>query len=305
MSIHLGRRFASLAAVVGFGTFGSEAAAETFEYLTYAPPPGWTEGQAQDGKTYLYQDATAAVVVVLFKSRPTEQSPAAAFAEEWRGRVARVVTTEPPAPHLGQEGDVTVAAGSVQASLQGKPVTVVLATLVGRGRTLSVLAIASGDGGKHVSAFLGTLHVALAAPPSAAADEASRDKRRPGRSAQLAGLYLWQGHEYTFRVDFSGRTGGSGGSAFVTHFVLLSEDGKVARGSGLPPVPDGDLRRFDFEDYRRRNPGASGTYTLEGERLKLHMGAGTSVADTLVAKIVADGEIEIEKRRYTRSVKPR
>jgi hypothetical protein len=304
MSTDLGRTLGTLATLVSVGLFGAEARAETFEYLTYTPPPGWTAGPAQDGRTYLYQDATAAGVIILFNSRPTELSPAAVFAEEWRARLAPVVSVQAPAPQLGQDGDVTIAAGSAQATMQGKPVTAALATIVGRGRALSVVAIASGDGGRHVSVFLGTLSIAPA-PATQTEAQPPRDKRRPVRNAEIAGLYLSQTFEYTYTPDITGKTSGSGGTAFTTFFYLLSEDGRVARGSGLPPAPDGDIRRFDFDGYQRRNPGASGTYKVEGDRVILQMGAGTSVAETVVAPVSADGQLEIKKKKYKRSMKPR
>lgn len=293
MSIDLGKTLRTLATLATVGLFGAEAGAETFEYLTYTPPPGWTAGQAQDGRTYLYQGATAAVVVILFNSRPTQLPPAKVFAEEWRARLA-AISVPAPALQLGEDGDVTVAAGSAQATKQGKPVTAVLATLVGRGRALSIVAIASGDGGQHVSAFLDTFSIAPAAATAPQAEaQPPRDKRRPGRSAEIAGLYLWQGFEYTYTPDVTGRTSGSSGTVYRTHFYLLSEDGRVARGSGYPQqVPD----RFDFDDYQRRDPAASGTYNVERDRVILHMGAGTLVAT------VADGQIEIEKRKYKRSI---
>ena len=175
-----------------------------------------------------------------------------------------------------------------------------------RGRALSVVAIASGDGGRQVSVFLGTLGVAPAASPGTQAEaQPPREKRRPVRSAEIAGLYLSQTFEYTYTPDITGKTSGSGGTAFTTHFYLLSEDGRVARGSGLPQAPDGNIRRFDFDDYQRRNPGASGTYKVESDRVILQMGAGTSVAETVVAPVSADVQIEIKKKKYKRSIKPR
>ena len=88
-------------------------------------------------------------------------------------------------------------------------------------------------------------------------------------------------------------------------FYLLSEDGRVARGSGLPAAPDGDIRRFDFDDYQRRNPGASGTYKVDGGRVTFTMAAGTNLAETVVAPVLDYGQLEIKKKKYKLSVKPK
>jgi hypothetical protein len=296
MSLSLGRMRTTLALGACIGVYAAEANAATFEHLAYTPPARWTVQAASEGKAYLYQDAAASGVVTFFNSRPTQLSPAAAFADEWRARMAAVVNVQAPVPQLAQDGDVTAATGVVQATLQGNQVTAVLATFVGRGRALSVVGIASGDGARHVAAFLDTL--AIAAP--------ARDKRRPpGAGAKFAGLYLSQGVGYAYRPDVTGRTSGSAGAAATTYFYLLSEDGRVARGSGLPEAPDGDISRFDFDDYQRRNPAASGTYKVDGNRVTFTMGAGTSLAETIVAPVADDGHIEIRKKTYKRSIKPR
>jgi hypothetical protein len=303
MGMDLGRTIGALVTLAGVGLLSAEAAAETFEFLSYTPPAGWTAGQTREGKTYTYQDASSAGVVILFNSRPTQLAPAAVFAEEWRARLASVVQAQAPAPQLVREADVTVAVGTAQGAMQGRPVAAVLATLVGRGRALSVVALASGDGGRHVSAFLGSLSVRPTAAPAAEAKQ-PRDKRRPGRGG-VAGLYLSQGFEYRFTPDFSGGSGGSFGTGHATYFYLLSEDGRVARGSGLPNAPDGDIRRFDFDAYRRENPAASGTYAIDGNRVILKMGAGTDLAETFAAPILPDGQLDIKKKKYKRSVRPR
>jgi hypothetical protein len=110
----LGRTIGALVTLAGIGLLSAEAAAETFEFLSYTPPAGWAAGQTREGKTYTYQDASAAGVVILFHSRPTQLAPAAVFAEEWRARLASVVQAQAPPPQLAREADVTVAVGTAQ-----------------------------------------------------------------------------------------------------------------------------------------------------------------------------------------------
>jgi hypothetical protein len=188
---------------------------------------------------------------------------------------------------------------------------VVLTVLVGRGRALSGVSISSGGAGAYrVATVLDTFSVApaahaaqAAAQPAAPAEPASKGTRRPVRGAEIAGLYFWNGLENKFRADLTGRTGGSFEMVNSTSFYLLSEDGRFARGSGMPATPDGDIRRFDFDAYQRRNPYHSGTYRVDGGRVTFQMGAGTPSPETVVAPILDDGQLEISKRKYKRSLK--
>jgi hypothetical protein len=91
----------------------------------------------------------------------------------------------------------------------------------------------------------------------------------------------------------------TGGSEWTTstEFYLLSPDGKVYRGHGLPEVPGGDLSRFDYEKARRADPGNSGTYAATGNRLTI------AVGDERITATLAGQELEIRGTKFRRSVK--
>ena len=123
------------------------------------------------------------------------------------------------------------------------------------------------------------------APPAA--------KAAAPRSAQGAsGLYLATVRRMVFRA-----TGGSEWTT-STEFYLLSPEGKVYRGHGLPEVPGGNLARFDYEKARQADPGNSGTYTASGSRVTITVGD-----ERINATLSGQDELEIRGTKFRRSVK--
>ncbi|HEX6157054.1 MAG TPA: hypothetical protein VFZ54_13580 [Burkholderiales bacterium] len=112
-------------------------------------------------------------------------------------------------------------------------------------------------------------------------------------SAQGAsGLYLATVRRMVFRA-----TGGSEWTT-STEFYLLSPEGKVYRGHGLPEVPGGNLARFDYEKARRADPGNSGTYTASGSRVTITVGD-----ERISASLSGQDELEIRGTKFRRSVR--
>jgi hypothetical protein len=112
---------------------------------------------------------------------------------------------------------------------------------------------------------------------------------RPAQGA--SGLYLATVRRMVFRA-----TGGTDWTT-STEFYLLSPDGKVYRGHGLPEVPGGDLARFDYEKARRADPGNSGTYSASGSRVSITVGE-----ERIGATLIGD-ELDIRSTKFRRSVK--
>ena len=112
---------------------------------------------------------------------------------------------------------------------------------------------------------------------------------RPAQGA--SGLYLATVRRMVFRA-----TGGSEWTT-STEFYLLSPEGKVYRGHGLPEVPGGNVARFDYEKARRADPGNSGTYTASGKNLTLLFGAER------ISATLAPDELEIRGTKFRRSTK--
>ena len=135
-----------------------------------------------------------------------------------------------------------------------------------------------------VDKLFASLRVGDAPPPAASA----APQPAPGAS----GLYLATVRRLVFRA-----TGGSEWTT-STEFYLLSPDGKVYRGHGLPEVPGGNLARFDYDKARRADPGNSGTYSASGNRVTLAVGD-----ERITATLTAPDELEIRGTKFRRSVK--
>lgn len=111
------------------------------------------------------------------------------------------------------------------------------------------------------------------------------------RPAQgVSGLYLATVRRMVFRP-----TGGSEWTT-STEFYLLSPQGKVYRGHGLPEVPGGNVTRFDYEKARRADPGNSGTYSASGSRLIITVGD-----ERIGATLAGQDELEIRGTKFRRS----
>lgn len=121
---------------------------------------------------------------------------------------------------------------------------------------------------------------------------AAQAARRAGPAQGAGGLYLATVRRMVFRP--------SGGTEWTTstEFYLLSPEGKLYRGHGLPEAPGGDLRRFDFEKARRADPGNSGTYSASGNRLTLLVGE-----ERVDATLAGPDELEVRGTKFRRSVK--
>ena len=85
------------------------------------------------------------------------------------------------------------------------------------------------------------------------------ERRRAPRRRQTAlrapvhrGLYLASTRRFVMRI---GGPPGSGDWEIATRFYLLSADGRFHRGYGLPSVPGGDVRTFDYAKSRARGRG--------------------------------------------------
>lgn len=113
------------------------------------------------------------------------------------------------------------------------------------------------------------------------------------RPAQgVSGLYLATVRRMVFRP-----TGGSEWTT-STEFYLLSPEGKVYRGHGLPEVPGGNVARFDYEKARRADPGNSGTYAASGSRVAITVGD-----ERINAALSGQDELEIRGTKFRRSAK--
>jgi hypothetical protein len=140
--------------------------AETFEFLTFAPPRGWTNQVTKDGS--VYRRPSGIGLIYFYSSYAATRPPADEFAMMWRTRVETTVPGPAPQPQIQQDGDCTVAVGGKRIDAQGTITTISLVTIVGRGRALGILAITAGDDAlREVTAVLDSVNV-MPNPPGGA-----------------------------------------------------------------------------------------------------------------------------------------
>ena len=131
-----------------------------------------------------------------------------------------------------------------------------------------------------------------APPPATAAARTSQGR---------AGLYLAQVNRMYLRPSFGGGGGMTTDHKVDTEFYLLSADGRVYRGYGLPEVPGGDLRNFDFEAARHRDPGNVGSYTAQGDRVTIRIGGASGKDETIAATVVDGDSLRFRNSTYKRA----
>ena len=144
-----------------------KAYADTFEFLTYTPPPGWTKHALRDGTAYRRPSGIG--LITFYPSQPATGSAGDEFVRMWRAQVEPAVPGPAPQPQIHGDGDYTLAIGARQINVQGANTSVVLTVIVGRGRAIGVLTTGAGDEVlRELADFFNSLTVTRGAPAAAA-----------------------------------------------------------------------------------------------------------------------------------------
>ncbi|HVG39160.1 MAG TPA: hypothetical protein VM870_07730, partial [Pyrinomonadaceae bacterium] len=99
-------------------------------------------------------------LITFYASYPATGSASDEFAKMWRARVEPTLPGTTPRPQIGREGDYATAVGGGRVDTQGEVTTIALATIVGRGRAIGVLTMATGDEVlREVTTFLDAMTV--------------------------------------------------------------------------------------------------------------------------------------------------
>lgn len=132
--------------------FANEANAETFEFLSYQTPPGWTKQEFADKTTYQRKSGIGAIA--FYASYPTNGSAADEFAKMWRTHFETALSVKAPQPEIQREGDLTAAVGGQRVDAQGTITTSLMTVFVGRGRAICIVSLSAGDDTlREVTAF--------------------------------------------------------------------------------------------------------------------------------------------------------
>ena len=164
---------------LGLGLFvvmvflSGETFAETFEFLSFKVPPGWTIKPVDDGVAYVRPNGIG--LIYFYPSYESTGSATDEFAKMWKTRVEPALPGAMPPPQTQRDGEYTVAAAGKQVSAQGTLTTVSFVAIVGKGRAIGVLTMAAGDDAVHeITTFLDTINIvpgaAVATAPAGAID---------------------------------------------------------------------------------------------------------------------------------------
>jgi hypothetical protein len=260
--------------------------------LQYTPPVGAFQAGADD---YSFNGFNGSLRIYQFRSYSgnIQQQFQSTQLKEWIDPVHREenLGAQPTYQRLDIPGSQLAIVASFAENLVGIPKPH-LRMLVVAGREAAILDASSSRVNSwqqalpQVNAVISSMRVqAQAAPPplSAAAGNA------------VAGLYMGTKDKYTATMMNI-----TGHASYTTalHFYLFSADGHVYRAYDQLSVPGGDISRFDFDSAVRTNPINSGTYTVDGDKLIIHMMGATPEAIT--ADAPRDGMVKIGSVLYKR-----
>jgi len=139
------------------------AHADTFEFLNFTPPTGWTKQATTDG--VVYKRAAGIGAISFHTSYPTNGSAAAEFEKTWQARLGSIVPGGAPVPKLDREGEYAVAIGGKLVSAKDATISFSVVTFVGRGRALGVVTVTAGDEvQQELTTFLNTVSIGSEIP---------------------------------------------------------------------------------------------------------------------------------------------
>lgn len=215
--------------------------ADTFEFLAFTPPPGWTSQAANNGTTY--RRPTGIGLIYLYNSYPTNGTPSDEFKKIWNERISGTAPGAPPQPKLERDGDYTAAVGTKVVNADGTMTTLALTAIVGRGRALGILTVTAGDDVfREVTTFLDTIKISNTPAPGGDAIEvdftppAGYASQRDGKAIVLKPTTLDRNTPCVYGISPSRQSSG-----------VLERD---ARASILEPLPGWQLKSESYNATR-------------------------------------------------------
>jgi hypothetical protein len=158
------RAMAGLLLIFSFATM---VHAETFEFLTFTPPPGWNKQMTADG--IVFRRANGIGLISFYASRPPTGTPNDEFARTWKERIETPLSIKAPQPKIETDGEYKLAIGAQNVDAQGTMTAISLVTIVGAGRSISISTIVAGDDAtREVAAFFDSISINKAASPVSA-----------------------------------------------------------------------------------------------------------------------------------------
>lgn len=144
--------------------FTTHALADTFEFLTFTPPLGWTKQTTSDG--IAYRRPSAIGLISIYSSRPSSGTAEQEFAKMWREKIEAPLSIKGPQPKVETDGIYKVAVGGQTVDAQGTATAISLITVVGNGRVIGVSNVSAGDDAlREITAFLNSINFGSSSGP--------------------------------------------------------------------------------------------------------------------------------------------
>jgi hypothetical protein len=263
--------------------------------LHYEPPPNTFRAGLSTPEDYSFNTCNASIQFYPFRpfSGDIEQQFKQTLLRDWVG---------PMHQEQNVAGAPTFAANAVPGATKALSATFV-ENIVGLPRPHLRIVVVAGNQAAIVDASAATMQswqIAVSALTATAGSLRVEAGRAPtpltaagGRA--VAGLY--QGMKQKYMATMVNVIGG-GYYTPALHFFLLSPSGRVYRAYDKLDVPGGNPARFDFDAAQSRDPGNSGTYTIDGGNLLMRFGGPSP--ETIVTAAPKGGTFTVYSVRYTR-----
>lgn len=269
------------------------AAAQQLPILRYTPPPNTFRQALATPEDYSFDGFNASVQFYPFKAFTgnIEQTFEATLLRDWISPMHQEesVGGKPTFQRLNVPGAELAIAASFSDMRVGMANPHVRMLIVSHGMAAIVDASAAPQSWPQAAAALNAMAQTLRvdstrAPPPLTA----------GAGRASAGLY--QGVKAKYMAPKL--LGMPSSYQTALHFYVLSANGRVYRAYDQAPVSASNISSFDFDAAESRDPGNSGRYIVDGDRLLIQMGG--PAPETITAPVPQDGKLTINGVLYVR-----
>jgi hypothetical protein len=264
---------ALLCLVLGLLPRPVSAQQETFDILSFLPPPGWTLDKSRSGvRVYTTHGSDKwPCTLGIYESRAGSGDPGADFVADWKDIMKSDVSKDMATVTDLGDGWTRLVRATRANSADGQQFDLIFATYSGHGRVTSIRAnvltpACSGDAKLLIASV--RAHAPAAAPTPAAAVSGGN-----GAAAALVGV--WRGVGST--VDVSSITNAAGtGFASITYSPRLAvkQIAFLADGSFTTAVPNEGLATA--AQLRKLEPQFWGAWTWAGGKGSVRVGQGAA-----------------------------
>ena len=209
MEARLARPRALLFVVLLMASSAAVAQTQTFDAVSFTPPPGWAAAQDRDHVTFTFIDSAARTYVMLavYNSTPGSGDTDRDFSSEWNEVVGKSFSGESaPRSTVGQSrAGLKFREGSAQVRQQnGQPAYARLLVFPADRRRLSVMLVATNEKAlqarqSEVQSFLDSLRLASQSTAAAKPAEPVGGSAAPRPGSGITGV--WMGYK-TYTGDY-------------------------------------------------------------------------------------------------------